>query len=478
MLHTSTGGDPWTKIDLPGRVPTVDWLYAHLTTGSFPDLDTAYVAGSDSLSGAARKAFLLRTTDAGLTWSRLPLPPAPQVDDVRFRDGRHGVVLDGTGGRVLVTADGGQSWQVVPLGATAPLHAICWADAQTLYAVGESSNAFTSTDAGLTWQPFTNLMAYLTQTGGFWPVGYLVTVRFTSPLVGCVSTTNTILATTDGGQTWTSFDLFTPGVRWATDYAFSPSGQWWAVSESELYASADSGRTWALDSSFHAPVGLYGGTYHFYNYCAARADRYNGWQAGEHGVIARYSQKMIRTQPVTGVPLGPGAQLTVPFTTTGVFAPAEQDFRVELSNAMGRFRPGQTQLIGQGTASPLLATVPAGLPVSARYRVRVVRTDASVLGTASSQRLTLGRSSGADPAVAFQVFPNPARGRINVRMPGGPRGGALTLTDATGRVVWRGTLTAPADAVPLTGLPAGVYQLVLTLPDGRSAGRPVVVAGE
>ena len=468
VLRTTAASGYWDRIDLPSRVPAVSWPTARLTTGAFPDLDTAYVAGTDSLGGAARRAFLLQTTDGGLSWNRLLLPPVGVATDVRFRDGHRGALLDGAAGRVLTTTNGGQTWQVSPLGATWPLHSLDWADDTTLVVVGLMASAFISTDAGQTWQPFASLASELSTLQSYGTPS----VRFQSRRVGSVSSGSGqgyVLATTNGGQTWTNEHTTGHG------FSFGTRGEGWLLAgdyrADELLVSADSGRTWQPD-----PTGQQRS--HFVLSAAARADRYNGWLAG-YGVIARYSQKMIWTQPITAAPISASQSFAVPFVTTGTFGPAEQNFRVELSNAMGRFRPGQTQIIGQGTASPLLATVPAALPAGSRYRVRVVRADGSVLGTASDQRLTLGVVAPGAAASGFQVFPNPARGSFRVQLPPAAAGGRLTLTDGVGRVVWRGVaLVGTGAAVPLAGLPAGTYQVQLTSPDGRVATRPLVVVAE
>ena len=83
---------------------------------------------------------------------------------------------------------------------------------------------------------------------------------------------------------------------------------------------------------------------------------------------------------------------------------------------MGRFRPGQTTTVGQGTGSPIAIALPATQPLGTRYRLRVVRADGSVLGADNGQDLTVARPTGLAPEAevlaAPRLFPNPAQQRV------------------------------------------------------------------
>ncbi len=188
--------------------------------------------------------------------------------------------------------------------------------------------------------------------------------------------------------------------------------------------------------------------------------------------ITRYSKHFLRTAPLAQATLTTGSTYNIAFTTEGPFTPAERDFRVELSNEFGRFRSGQTTIIGQGTASPISVTLPANLPLGTRYRLRVVRADGSVLGADNGQNLTLQRPNGlapeADAAVGPQLYPNPAQQTVNVRFTDGAQAGRqVRLLDLTGRVVLVQPATAAEANVSLRGLGAGCYLLEVRAPGGR-----------
>ncbi|RTQ45109.1 T9SS type A sorting domain-containing protein [Hymenobacter gummosus] len=84
------------------------------------------------------------------------------------------------------------------------------------------------------------------------------------------------------------------------------------------------------------------------------------------------------------------------------------------------------------------------------YRLRQVDTDGSVQYSPIA-------AVTAGPGAAWTLYPNPTRQQVTVS--GLPAGEVVTLRDAVGRVLRRGTVPTNGSALilPLTGLPAGVY---------------------
>lgn len=77
----------------------------------------------------------------------------------------------------------------------------------------------------------------------------------------------------------------------------------------------------------------------------------------------------------------------------------------------------------------------------------------------------------APAAVLLDLYPNPATAevRLHYQLPLGTPGAALHLFDATGRLVRRQALRGGSGeaAVPVAGLPPGLYAATLLAPDGR-----------
>ncbi|MDB5261317.1 MAG: hypothetical protein JWQ14_598 [Adhaeribacter sp.] len=90
-----------------------------------------------------------------------------------------------------------------------------------------------------------------------------------------------------------------------------------------------------------------------------------------------------------------GSSLPIYFTTTGTFAPGEV-FQVQLSSASGSFV--SPVIIGSGTSSPIVATIPANSIVSAKYRIRVVSSSTPVIiGTESRGDIAISNTNSSPP---------------------------------------------------------------------------------
>lgn len=375
VLRTTRRGAPWERQDLPLRVSSVNWTYSQLIGAAFPDADTAWVLGKED-PFQPHSSFLLYTATGGQSWERQPLPPLPgALLAVAARDGRRAVAI-GDSGVILATHDGGASWtrRVSPF---AQPREVTWADDITLYALADTS-LYRSPDAGLSWQLVPGQLPGMEG------------IYFTSALMGYGQNSADIYRTADGGRTWTRTQLSglaslnqngdrTPQIR---SFHFRSAREGWAFGLTDIFETQDAGLTWTK----RAYVGGYGSG------CFGRGalvDRYNVWASGSGGAV-HYTEKFIQADTaLTQLTYCAGDSLALAFTTEGVFGAAERDYRVQLSNPMGRFRAGHTTAVGQGTSSPLQVRLPAALPQGRHYRLRVIRADSSVLGGDNARDLTI-----------------------------------------------------------------------------------------
>lgn len=82
-------------------------------------------------------------------------------------------------------------------------------------------------------------------------------------------------------------------------------------------------------------------------------------------------------------------------------------------------------------------------------------------------------TASAREAAAYSLYPNPAHGTVTIA---GPAFARATVLDALGRTVWEQPATqAGQPTLPLPILPAGVYTVRLTLSDGRTVGRRLML---
>ena len=209
---------------------------------------------------------------------------------------------------------------------------------------------------------------------------------------------------------------------------------------------------------------------------------YAGWERGSPSSarVERYSKHFLRAAPLPSTTLATSSTYSVAFATEGRFLLAEQDFRVELSNALGRFRPGQTTTVGSGAASPISIVIPASVALGSRYRLRVVRADGSVLGADNGQDLTLQRATGLAPEAAVlaapRLFPNPAQRSVTVSFTDGAQAGRLVrLLDLAGRPVLAVPAAGAEARLSLAGISAGCYLVQVQTADGRARTQRLVV---
>jgi hypothetical protein len=106
--------------------------------------------------------------------------------------------------------------------------------------------------------------------------------------------------------------------------------------------------------------------------------------------------------------------------------------------------------------------VPRGIAARGALMMRPVMTNNVVTATASARE-----------AAAYGLYPNPAHGSVTVTGPGFAR---ATVLDAVGRTVWEQPKAQAGQAtLVLPYLPAGVYTVRLTLADGRTMGRRLLL---
>lgn len=376
VFVTHNRGASWQGLELATRAPGLNWSDSRLTAGAFPDRDTAYVAGIENLFMGTPGAFVLRTVDAGQTWNRQVMGPAAALNDIQFRNGQHGIAV-GNQGAVFYTRNGGTSWLSAASGTTVHLRKVCWATLQVAYALGDAGTLLTTQNGGQTWQTVASSTLAANPPEANWENLY-----FTSATTGLYGNSSAIYRTTDSGLTWTATGRGTYSYgRPLVGAAFSSASNGWAFGE-QLYHSTDGGQTWAAKTlALQAAAGSF-------------VDAYNGWVAGENGLIIHYSEKFIQADTAQTQRLSycAGEPLALAFATEGSLNQLPADYRVQVSNKMGRFRAGETLTLVPTPASSgrqLRAVLPAALAAGTRYRVRVVAADSSVLGGDNGRDLTV-----------------------------------------------------------------------------------------
>ncbi len=98
------------------------------------------------------RGHVLHSTDAGKSWTQVPVPASETLTAVYFADEKNGWAV-GHAEAIVRTQDGGESWDLVhfePENAQ-PLLDVCFADASRGVAVGAYGMVYTTLDGGSVW---------------------------------------------------------------------------------------------------------------------------------------------------------------------------------------------------------------------------------------------------------------------------------------------------------------------------------------
>lgn len=300
LLATLDGGQTWMEQDSNST--------GHLYGISSIDTTRAWAVG--------QRGTVLFTTDGGLNWRYKDVGSSKTFYEVDFVDASHGWIV-GEGGTVLRTVDGGTSWQQLVYPRTGDLFAASFVTTGTGWVAGDSGGyVYYTTDGGDNWQPqqapvnirITSISACATNTAfavsdvfvirysglPIWSMsayGYVFGTGVTCPDAGHAWAVSrgaaNIVATSDGGTTWTSqasVMKWAPALQ-ALDFADSDHG--WAVGDNlgepggnnRVLRTTDGGQNWTpRDAATGANI-----------WAMSFADEQNGWAGGYNGPMCRTS---------------------------------------------------------------------------------------------------------------------------------------------------------------------------------------------
>jgi photosystem II stability/assembly factor-like uncharacterized protein len=242
---STTGGAGFTQVNL------------RLDSGS--DVTAVWLQSPDSVIVAGGGGFLRRSTNHGASWSFLRHTMQSPPSDLCFAGGSGWVASHATP-LILRTADAGATWSL-PTSATQtrswPLKqsasgsirggtfALNAQDLKTLWVV-MGATMYRSRDDGETWQSAGTIPG-VTKTNGF-----VISPRDSNLMVAAVGTPDRIVRSTDGGATWTPtlvMDFGEYGIP-IEAHPDDPDTLYFGPDGDKLYMSKDFGATWDPLSTF------------------------------------------------------------------------------------------------------------------------------------------------------------------------------------------------------------------------------------
>ena len=228
IAKTTNGGLSWTSVYTTAS--------ASITSVWGTDAQTVYAVETDGK--------ILKTTTGGTNWVESAVVMGQFMYDITFLNSNTGFVTGG-GGNIYRTTNAGANWDSVGSGQNNwSLFQVKIVSATEIYAVGDPSFLYKSTDGGSTWQPLP-----ISVTGPAITFIWYSIDKFGSTLV-LTGDYGIIAKSTDGGITWTSnsfllstalmFDIQTmPGTSkvWVVGRPFASTTR-------EIFYSSDYGSNW------------------------------------------------------------------------------------------------------------------------------------------------------------------------------------------------------------------------------------------
>jgi len=225
VLKTTDAGSTWSSTDLS---TASGWVFQKIF---FLNDQEGWIVGSVSTTGLAFK-----TTDGGKTWTKHTSSALTSLRSVFFRNNNLGWTV-AADGKIAKTTDGGTTWVNKTSGVTTQLNVVYFTSDLIGFVFGAGGTIKKTTDGGETWSSVTS------------NVSDIASVQFLSTTLGyCAGASNSIAKTTDGGNTWTAQTSPSSSANY-TDIFFANENVGFiyrdaATSSASVYKTTDGGATW------------------------------------------------------------------------------------------------------------------------------------------------------------------------------------------------------------------------------------------
>ncbi len=421
----------------------------NLNSGSTVNLRSITTINANTAVAVGNTGTILKTTNGGATWSQISTGYSDNISIIhRLPNGTLYAV--GNNDLILKSTNDGTSWTFETTSFTGFQYNftdVYFATNDTGFIATNSAEIITTDDGGQNW--------YLRMTGLFAPMTCL---SFSDGLNGWIGSDNgEIFYTNDGGQSWTDRSMvgFTGNIHCLK---FINTNTGWAFTDQGIFKTNDIGLTWTKEFSPCNDV-------HAVDFSGSYSAIALG--AGQGKIITRNSEIALSVGAGTYCS---GNEYSFGAFTLGYFN-AGNTFIAQLSDDFGNFDYPTTMATVQATMmNSITATIPAGIPPSALYRIRIASTNPPMYSNIPVNALDIHDS----PQVL--VYANGNTTFIN-----GDSLILINLSGAVGTYQWfrNGVPIAGANDDSLTVKIPGTYQLNINdgFCDGNSNAIEVIVNG-
>ena len=235
ILHTTDGGENWTRQGSPNTIPNVP-----LSDVRAIDANTAWAVGNED----GNYAVILRTTDGGKTWIRCGAPgsvPDFGALGIGAVDSKIAWVV-GSNGTIIHTEDGGKTWALQASNTSAALMKVAAIDRYNAWIVGDHDNGYAvilrTSDGGLTWTRQGNASTVKT-------IGLIDVTAADNKTAWAVGVDYAVLKTLDGGESWQTQMYNSSGMAHINGAcAIDDYNAWITQDYGVVYWTGDGGKNW------------------------------------------------------------------------------------------------------------------------------------------------------------------------------------------------------------------------------------------
>ena len=270
LIKTTNGGQEWTKYDIeggdyhavhfldsqngliagigillrvllggPARIPQKDPSFGTMTFyGCYlPTQTKEFAVGIEEPSPGVGLATIVRSINSGSTWDKatIPLQFKNEVfDAITFTDSLRGTVV-GSGGAILNTSDGGDSWIIQASGVNTELLSVSFSDSLNGTIVGELGIILRTTNGGYSWVQANNQYDSLSVQVYPDPGNQFLNLSYVLPIAQSVSLSISDVAGNPIGQILNNSFQDTGINTVAINTSFYPSGSYYFQMRTSKY---------------------------------------------------------------------------------------------------------------------------------------------------------------------------------------------------------------------------------------------------
>ncbi|MFQ5334518.1 MAG: YCF48-related protein [Flavobacteriales bacterium] len=266
VLKTTDGGTTWTDVSISTSNPVRSLSFINASTGWA-------AVGDVNSSGSSGEVWT--TTDGGSNWTQQTSTPSTEARlGISFVDASNGWVCGSKSGPMEVwhTSDGGANYAAQGNGNVFGwMYGIDAFDASNVWTVGNTfypspqGLIIASTDGGASWTDVTS---------GTPPFIYSIDMVDANN-VFVAGDAGTLLSTTDGGSNWNTLTSGTSEILWGISFAYLTYGL--ACGENGTMISTTDGSAWSAENT--------GNSESYYG--VFMLDSVSAWAVGSNGTIIK-----------------------------------------------------------------------------------------------------------------------------------------------------------------------------------------------